>query len=614
MKTLYTPKKHKSPVWFDGPDVQTMPFQVSEATGSVLPLIKIDQAFKFGTLAFVAGWTTAKLELGLVSDMRELETRTLAVERPDVATHFKLSTGDGLGFVLVSETNHDAEMSLCWNAGGVKTVSLPLRFSVATDWLAMSASEQALLGPAIGIFVQQYPPFTAPWISLVKSMPVLSDICANARGFLEGARASEKTKDAIVFGWFVNTPGSVVWLEDGSGNMHSLEGAYRQFRQDVHDAVGQEFGHTCREAGFIFRLHGLKPDSKVQLKALSDKGVHVLSECQCGRLSIDPVEAARVLFSLPTPIPELHRRIPSVDEPVLDPLIKFRQEMLAELPNAFKQLGEPVARPTVSIIVPLYGRLDFMEDQIIEFIADPWFKAHAELIYVLDDPNLAEALAQVAWSLHQLYHLPFQWVWGSVNRGFSGANNLGASRARGGYLVFLNSDAFPQKPGWLEALVEVLATRPDIGTVGPRLVHADGSIQHAGMEFMRMDHLGVWVNHHPCMGLDPSLDPHNDLTIVPAVTGACMAIRRSDFDRIGGWDTGYLIGDFEDSDLCMRLHAAGLKSAYLPTVQLTHLERQSFKLLGQDEFRSRVTMYNAVRHQKLWARHIEAAMSEPAAN
>jgi GT2 family glycosyltransferase len=82
-------------------------------------------------------------------------------------------------------------------------------------------------------------------------------------------------------------------------------------------------------------------------------------------------------------------------------------------------------------------------------------------------------------------------------------------------------------------------------------------------------------------------------------------MRRSDFERLGGWDTGYLIGDFEDSDLCLKLRSNGLSVAYLPDVQLTHLERQSFKLLGQDEFRTRVVIYNAVRHQNRWSAIID---------
>ena len=156
-------------------------------------------------------------------------------------------------------------------------------------------------------------------------------------------------------------------------------------------------------------------------------------------------------------------------------------------------------------------------------------------------------------------------------------------------------------------MVEVLKQHPDVGAVGPRLVFGHGAIQHAGIEFVRFEERGVWGNHHPYMGLDPSLDPRKELSHVSAVTGACLMLRRTDFDAVGGWDTGYLVGDYEDSDLCLKLREKGLKIAYLPTVQLTHLERQSFKLLGQDDFRARVAVYNGVRHQTRWGNLIQSA-------
>jgi GT2 family glycosyltransferase len=250
--------------------------------------------------------------------------------------------------------------------------------------------------------------------------------------------------------------------------------------------------------------------------------------------------------------------------------------------------------------VPLYGRADFVEHQLVEFAKDEWLTKHVQIIYVLDDPKLVEPFYMQAEALHRLYQIPFMWVWGAVNRGFSGANNLGAQFAKGEHLVFLNSDAFPDAPGWVEALQHTLYVHPKVGAVGPNLVFATGGIQHAGMQFLRRDELGIWINHHPHMGLDPILDPHKSLTTVPGITGACLAMRRTDFDAVGGWEQGYLIGDFEDSDLCFKLRSKGFDIAYDPSVRLTHLERQSFKLLGQDEFRTRVVIYNAVRHQNRW--------------
>jgi len=186
--------------------------------------------------------------------------------------------------------------------------------------------------------------------------------------------------------------------------------------------------------------------------------------------------------------------------------------------------------------------------------------------------------------------------------------------SRGEYLVFLNSDAIPHAPGWAQALVGALEADPGVGAVGPRLLFGDGSLQHAGMAFRHRDDLGIWTNHHPGMGLDPSLDPHAGPAEVPCVTGACLAMRRADFDQVGGWDTGFRIGDFEDSDLCLKLREAGKRTLYLPHVSLTHLERQSFRLLGGGDYRLRVVVWNAVRHQERWRPVIESLAAGQAAS
>ncbi len=592
------------------PDVQAAPVAIGEANAPIPQFFMVDLAIRLDSIVLVAGWTTATAEFGLVTDDAVLDVRHVSVPRSDVAKHFALDAGDKLGMVLVAECPEDHPICLSWEAGAQRGISRILEFGTSADTTQIGARERNILGPALGMLALALPPFSDQWRSFIRHIAPSSGPCSSARGHLEGAAAVERTKDAVVYGWAVHTPTGFVWLEDDSGHIYSLEEAYRFFRQDVHDSVAMNFSHGTGEAGFVVCLHGLKPGASICLKTICETGVHVLSEARTITLPIDPVGAARHLFGVGVPITDMHRRVPLVDQAILTPLIEHRQEVVADLPVTGRQLGDAVPDPMVSIVVPLYGRTDFVEHQLIEFVEDPWLSVHAELIYVLDDPSLVEGFIADAEALHKLYRLPFRWLWGSVNRGFSGANNLGASKARGDYLVFLNSDVFPQTSGWLEPLVEVLATRDEIGAVGPRLVFADGSIQHAGMEFVRCDDLGIWANHHPLQGLDPALDRHRELSIVPAVTGGCLAIRRADFERIGRWDTGYLVGDFEDSDLCLKLRAVGLKSAYLPTVQLTHLERQSFKLLGRDQFSSRLVIYNAVRHQQRWAALIQSVMQE----
>jgi GT2 family glycosyltransferase len=600
VKLFSTAAKPTPPVTARHSDIQAAPAPLSSSGEGATQRIKIDAAYRFGASVMVAGWCSGDVELGLSANGVELDTRHTNVARQDVAEHLQLPKGDRLGFVLVAEAPVDSSVSVIWEPkqGGSVCTSQPLKFSSAVP---SSPADLHVLGPAMGLLALAQEPHSKAWANLITRTPTATVPCRTARAFLEGCAACELTRDVVVVGWVVHAPGTVVWLEDEAGHTFSLDGAFRRFRQDVHDAVGHEFGQGSRNAGFVARLRGIKPGSMVRLKAVAETGVHVLGETACTTLPLDPVSAARWLFAVATPLQDMHRRVPIIDEPVLGPLIQHRQTIWDELPVHRRDLGKLPDSPAVSVIVPLYGRSDFVEHQLIEFAADPWFKENVELVYVIDDPKLVDGFGSQAETLHRLYRLPFRWIWGSVNRGFSGANNLGARHSSAPVMVFLNSDAFPQAAGWLQPLIQVLSDRPDIGAVGPRLVFADGSIQHAGMEFQRREELGAWVNHHPCMGLDPQLDPHRELSIVPSVTGACMALRRVDFDRLGGWDTGYLVGDFEDSDLCLKLRSVGLNIAYLPTVQLTHLERQSFKLLGQDEFRTRVVLYNAVRHQTRWA-------------
>ncbi|TNF56369.1 MAG: glycosyltransferase [Burkholderiales bacterium] len=610
---LFSSSSKRSGGQSHGFDLQATPVRIDPEITGASAQIKVDLAVMTGNMLLVAGWRTRPVEVSLQQDGQTVGTREIEIDRPDVNAHFQLSTDQRCGFVLIAESVAEDDrmpaVSLAWTGSDNKRY-LSKSLSIQPD-SALSASEQAVLGPALLLLSSQLPLNSAEWKQLIAKSPPADGTCHGARGHLEGAAVCDQTRDAVVVGWVVQAPGTRVWLEDQTGHAYSLEGAFRRFRQDVHDAVGNDFGHGSRDAGFLLHIKGLKAGARLKLRAVAETGLHVLSETACSALPVDPVAAARWLFAVGTPLSELKQRIAMVDQPVLTPLIDYRQSIWDELPVQRRNLGAPPQTPQASIIVPLYGRIDFVEHQMLEFAKDKWLQQNAEIIYVLDDPRLVESFNALAETLHRLYRLPFRWLWGSVNRGFSGANNLGALHAKGEHLVFLNSDAFPRRPGWVQDMLQALDQHPELGAVGARLLFGDGGIQHAGMEFQRREELGIWVNHHPRMGLDPSLDPHQGLTIVPAVTGACMALRRADFERIGGWDTGYLIGDFEDSDLCLKLRAEGMHIGYLPQVELTHLERQSFKLLGQDEFRQRVVIYNAVRHQSRWESLIEQRVDSP---
>jgi len=268
------------------------------------------------------------------------------------------------------------------------------------------------------------------------------------------------------------------------------------------------------------------------------------------------------------------------------------------------QFGRPPAEPTVSIVVPLYQRIDFLEQQLVHFADDPQLIA-SDLIYVLDSPELAEPLADIAERLFRLYGVPFRVALLSHNAGFSGANSFGASLARGRLLLLLNSDVLPSRAGWLTPLVEFYDTTPRIGALAPKLLYEDGSLQHAGLYFRREGRPPLWNNEHYFKGFARSLPSANVARPVPAVTAACMLVDRQIYEQVGGLRGMYVQGDYEDSDLCLRLAQQGRESWYLPQVELFHLEGQSYP----SPLRQLTGRYNRWLHTHLWDEYITEVMT-----
>ena len=272
--------------------------------------------------------------------------------------------------------------------------------------------------------------------------------------------------------------------------------------------------------------------------------------------------------------------------------------------QSVERYGTPAVNPEISVIVPLYQRIDFLEHQLAQFVHDEDFRTKTDLIYVLDSPAQAEALAQNAWRLAQLYRVPFRTVTLNRNGGYSTANNIGIAVARCPRLLLLNSDVLPDKPGWLGRMAEFHRATPRIGALGVKLLFEDETLQHAGLYFSPMPDGSGWENLHFYKGLHRMLPDANVARSVPAVTAACLMIERQLYEDIGGLRGMYVQGDYEDSDLCLRLIERGLENWYLPSVELYHLEGQSYPA----PLRALTSRYNRWLHTHTWRGQIESAM------
>lgn len=153
---------------------------------------------------------------------------------------------------------------------------------------------------------------------------------------------------------------------------------------------------------------------------------------------------------------------------------------------------------------------------------------------------------------------------------FSALCNHAAERAEGRVLVFLNNDTEAMRPDWLANLIG-WAVRPDIGAVGARLLYPSGRLQHAGLVLG----LGGYAAHID-IGTPPTYPGYLGRFEVPhevsAVTGACLAVEKSKFDAIGGFDAERYPVELGDVDLCLRLAERGWKAVVTPDAVLKHKE------------------------------------------
>lgn len=546
-------------------DPQTDPVLLRDELGILHDGLMIDQVTWTKSELIIQGWIVGGGRLSILRNGKPVETTLTPHARPDVAEIFGLNA-DELGFTVTGQNVRRGEIELLWETSGLRHYyRAPLR-------AAYPASQRS----------QQIP-----------------------KGFLETAGLIPVSGGIVVSGWAM-AQADELWLETDDGECIYLNEAFRYYRHDVFNAVGCTMAEGSPKPGFTVAAHVQGSPTHIRMVTQVGGDEKVIAEIALTTLQSGPLQAFQWMAGLLTQSYQLAERLEKVELPLITRLLSLEQQAWDHLPVTVREFGPAHQHPSISLIIPLYGRYDFIENQLLEFAKDAWLREHAQIIYVIDDPKLVDGLFMSAENLYKQYQVPYTLVWGLVNRGFSGANNLGRKFARAENLIFMNSDCFPQEAGWATTLSNVLTENPDIGIVAPRLVFFNGSIQHNSMTFVRRDDLGIWINHHPCMGLDPVLDPYKYPTATPAVTGACMAIRAKDLDSVGGWDTGYLVGDFEDSDLCLKITTKGLKVVYDPRVELTHLERQSFKLLGDGKLRSRITILNGIRHQIRWAQLISS--------
>ncbi|HET7775215.1 MAG TPA: glycosyltransferase, partial [Azospira sp.] len=234
--------------------------------------------------------------------------------------------------------------------------------------------------------------------------------------------------------------------------------------------------------------------------------------------------------------------------------------------------------PLVSIIIPNRDAVWYLKP-CLEGLFEKTDYRNFEVIIVdnqTDDPDTLDYYAELTDRYGDqvrivAYDHPFN---------FSAQCNLGAREARGDYLLLLNNDTEIVQSNWLSRLVSY-GLRPEVGAVGARLVLPENAqIQHAGV-IVGMDRLashGFMLQDMNDHGYMNRLQVDQNYS---AVTAACMLLRRSAYEGVGGMDEEATPVLFNDVDLCLKIREANLLVVWTPSVTLVHHESKSLATEGQ---------------------------------
>jgi len=246
------------------------------------------------------------------------------------------------------------------------------------------------------------------------------------------------------------------------------------------------------------------------------------------------------------------------------------------------QFGPRRAKFAGSIIVCLYGKAEFLFIQAAFFSPGAGY-GNYEFIYVSNSPELTDQLVKEATLAARIYCTSITLVILPGNAGFGAANNVAVNFAQSDRILIVNPDVFPRDARWAERHEAILESRAadEVAMFGVPLYYDDGSLMHGGMfidtdiglsvgpngierrEMLRVEHYGK--------GAPPQTSAWLASRPVTAVTGAFISADRAWFERLGGFSLEYVLGHYEDADLCLKSFSAG-KPVWMHDVPFWHLE------------------------------------------
>ncbi|WP_051356306.1 glycosyltransferase family 2 protein [Azorhizobium doebereinerae] len=230
----------------------------------------------------------------------------------------------------------------------------------------------------------------------------------------------------------------------------------------------------------------------------------------------------------------------------------------------------PATPPLVSFVIPTRDRADLLGLALRSMIALTAYRNFE--IVVVDNGSVEPETFTLFEDISRIWPAT-KIVRDDGNFNYPRICNRGVDAASGSLICLLNNDIEVVEPGWLDEMV-ALASLPQTGVVGAKLLFPDRTIQHAGVIAGLFAYAGHWFAHAAADadGYQGRLHSRQNLS---AVTGACLMIRRDCWDAIGPLDAERFAEDCNDIDLCLRAVAAGHELVWTPFACLIHHESAS---------------------------------------
>ena len=254
--------------------------------------------------------------------------------------------------------------------------------------------------------------------------------------------------------------------------------------------------------------------------------------------------------------------------------------------------------PLISIIIPNKDHIDDLKRCMESIEQKSTYKNYE---YIIVENNSTDSATFEYYKKLEAENPKVRMVYWDGVFNYSAINNYGASFAKGEYLLLLNNDTEIINPDCLEELLGY-CMRKDVGAVGARLYYEDDTIQHAGVVigfggiaghcFVQQKRGTTGYCHRIICAQDYS-----------AVTAACMMVKKSAFDAVGGLSEELAVA-FNDIDFCMKLRKEGYLIVYNPYAELYHYESKS---RGLEDTPEKVARFNKeiATFEKKWPEILE---------